>query len=780
MTRVRIQALLLISMIGLSLFLYGPTLWAHAQLNQFSMDLVRVWTPDTLTPTDSACPGEVDARKLADMQRRLSRAEAYDSHTALHQGQMACLQGSVTRAKTLWLAGLQQGDGHDPVLVLYAAVAGFVDGIVLDNSVSKGIGDYAARQSLRREREKDLKMALGWQEMAFAYDPTVKTANRLALLYKKMAREKDAERVWVLLENNYSVDSSVHWQAQAKILEEKRDWSGAMMAYLKAAKLAQKPSEAYGYYLNAGLNGRRAKAYKQAAEAYLQAMELMPGKINAYLGLGDVYRAQKAYEQAAKWYAQAQALFPEDHRPPYYLGLTMQAQKRYEEAIGDYDRSLELKPENPGALYQKAIALDALERRAVAIEALSRAIAQHVNPPQSWQELLARWRRYPEYSQDPDRWWERGQAAEKVKDWVRAAGIYAEGASKAQPPDDYRLLERAALMYRQLKEWDAAKAIYEDLVERYPEKINGYLNLGEVYRAQKKYQEAAAWFTRARKLFPEDNRPPYYLGLTAQGEQRYEEAIGYYDQSLELKPNNPGVLYHKATALDALRRRGEAIEVLKEAIAYHANPPASWEKLLARWERYPEYEEDPDRWWERGQAAEREKDWEQALSIYIEGASKAQPPDDYRLLERAALMYRHLKEWDAAKAIYEDLVERYPEKINGYLNLGEVYRARKHYQEAAIWYVRAQRIAPDDFRPPYYLGLAAFGAEQYEQALDEFDRALKLKPGYVYAFYYKALALKALERTDEAIVLLTQAIANHPNHPQSWQDLLTKWKEEAQ
>ena len=566
--------------------LFGPELTARVQVNRFSAALARQWTPDTLIPTADACPPAGDARALGAMQGALARAQDGDPHRALHEGQLACLQGDVRRAGDRWLAGLNASFVPDPALLLDAAIARFAVGETLKTTRAAEISRYAARQS--REREKDaLDTAIGWQEMAFVYDPGVGAGNRLAALYQKAGREEDAAWVWARLQAATSPDEEAHWLAQARVRERDKDWAAAMSAYLQAAALAQTPANAYSDYLKAGAAGRRAKRFDDAVSAYQKALDLLPDKIDAYLGLGETYRAQKEYDEAAAWFQRARGLFPDDYRPPYYLGLVARAQERYEEALAYFEQSLEWKPDNPGALYYKAVTLDALQRRGEAIQALSQAIAHHRKPPESWQKLLAKWRRYPDYAQDPDRWWERGRAAEKEKDWARAAAIYAEGAGKAQPPDDYRLLEREALMHRYLKEWDQAAAIYEDLVQRYPDKINAYLGLGETYRAQKEYDEAAAWFQRARGLFPDDYRPPYYLGLVARAQERYEEALAYFEQSLEWKPDNPGALYYKAVTLDALQRRGEAIQALSQAIAHHRKPPESWQKLLDQWQNQP-------------------------------------------------------------------------------------------------------------------------------------------------------------------------------------------------
>jgi tetratricopeptide (TPR) repeat protein len=760
----------------LTLVLLGPTLLARAQVNLFSAELARQWTPDTLIPTDAACP-PAENDSVQEMQARLARADGADAHAALHQGQLACLDGDVERAGEIWLTGQNGAYVTDPVQFLDAAIARFTNNEVLETTDAKSIGGYAARQS-RTSEKNDLDTAIGWQEMAFAYVPTTKTGDRLVALYKKAGQKEKAEQVWGRLTAAYPEDNQMHWLGRGRAMEQQKDWTGAMAAYLKAAQLAKTPTDQFGDYLGAGAMGRRAKMFEEAEAAYRQAIQTMPDKIKGYLEMGGTFREQKAYDEARTWYEKAGELFPDDHRPPYYLGLLSLSQKRYEDAVSHFDRSLALKPNNPSVLYNKAAALDRMQRRGEAIEVLTQAIDHHSNPPESWQKLLARWQRYPDYAQDPRRWWELGQAAEKEKNWAQAADIYHEGAGKAQAPDDYRLLEREALMHRYLKEWDAAAAIYEDLVQRYPEKINAYLGRGEVARAQMQYEEAAQWFARAQELFPEDYQPPYYLGLVAQAQKDYEKALAYFDQSLSLRPENANVLYYKAAVLDALGRREEAIRVMDQAIQIAQNPPQNWSDILEYWRQYPTSEVDPKHWAELGEKAARGKDWKQALAFYQKAASLSTDANAFPYWLRVGEMRLHSKDYEGAETAYRKALSLNDQVIEPYLGVGDSFRLRGELDKANSWYNKALAIATDDYRPYYYLGIIALTAKRYEEALSFFDQSLSIKPDNVYAMYYKAVTLKHMGREDEAIDTLARAVELHPDHPESWQNLLSQWSKQ--
>ena len=367
-------------------------------------------------------------------------------------------------------------------------------------------------------------------------------------LYKKNGEETQIKKVWQQLADETDTQTPDHWWALGQLAELNKDWENAAADYKRGAIMPE--ADAFKFYMH----------------------------------LGQLYFRQNQYSQASRWFKQASQEKPQSTQPYYFLGLAARGQKQYAKALSYFDQALLRNSNDANSSYYKAVTLDDLGRRAEAIDLLATVIRDRPKPPESWRKLLDKWQRYPDYARDPDRWWQKGREAEKDKDWEKAAAFYHEGAGKALPPDDYRLLEREALMYRNLKKWDKAASIYEDLITRYPDKLNAYLGRGEVARVQKQYDEADRWFVRAQKVAPDDYRPPYYLGLVARNQQHYEKALTLFESSLAQKPDNPGVLYYKAVTLDKLGRRAEAIETLKKAIAASPHPPESWNNLLRQWQ----------------------------------------------------------------------------------------------------------------------------------------------------------------------------------------------------
>jgi len=320
------------------------------------------------------------------MQVWLERASGRELNASFHQGNLACLRGDAEQAVEAW-----KKDGDRSLATLFVAIASFGQGHVLETSLARNFGGYGYGSGVWYERNGNAPAAIRWYSFSLAYEPSVRTAGKLARLYQAQGDIALAEETWQRLAAVFPMNDPGHWESVAQIAELRQSWAAAAEAYGQAAALAD-PSAAYSLWLQSGNMWKRAKAYGPSENAFRQAAALEPEKMQAYLQMGNLCRVQKQYEEATAWYQQAQRVAPEHFAPPYYLGLVAWAQQRYGEALADFDQSLMLKPDNANALYYKAMVLKALERHHEAIETLKKAIALRNNPPENWIKLLAKWK----------------------------------------------------------------------------------------------------------------------------------------------------------------------------------------------------------------------------------------------------------------------------------------------------------------------------------------------------------------------------------------------------
>lgn len=124
---------------------------------------------------------------------------------------------------------------------------------------------------------------------------------------------------------------------------------------------------------------------------------------------------------------------------------------------------------------------------------------------------------------------------------------------------------------------------------------------------------------------------------------------------------------------------------------------------------------------------------------------------DYPHLYQQAIEHLEKNEYSQAEAIYRDLIEKEPAKVNGYIGLGTSLNLQGRPEEAREAYEDALAIAPDSVQA--LIGLAAAYVRQglYPQAEETYRRVLALDPQEVNAHYGLATVLVQLGQLEEAI-----------------------------
>ncbi len=122
-----------------------------------------------------------------------------------------------------------------------------------------------------------------------------------------------------------------------------------------------------------------------------------------------------------------------------------------------------------------------------------------------------------------------------------------------------------------------------------------------------------------------------------------------------------------------------------------------------------------------------------------------------------------------AARILHDL-ELDPEAASANGRLGMLLQAHSLYVGAKACLMRAQAIASDDFRWPYYLGIVQAESGKLEAAIDSFQRALTLRK-YPAAFLRLGEVLLSLDRLEESEIAFEAALDISPAAPAAYYGL---------
>jgi len=163
--------------------------------------------------------------------------------------------------------------------------------------------------------------------------------------------------------------SQTEWLKRAIALEQMKDWQGLLDWCQKWTKSGPENAEAWCFL---GFTYDNIKRYKDAIEAFRQALRINPEYAMAWYNLGLSYRNFNRFNDAIEAYRQALRINPEDAMAWNNLGVAYGKLKRYNDAIEASRQALRINPEDAFAWYNLGISFDLSGNRTAALEAVQK------------------------------------------------------------------------------------------------------------------------------------------------------------------------------------------------------------------------------------------------------------------------------------------------------------------------------------------------------------------------------------------------------------------------
>jgi len=231
--------------------------------------------------------------------------------------------------------------------------------------------------------------------------------------------------------------------------------------------------------------------------------------------------------------------------------------------------------------------------------------------------------------------------------------------------------------YQRNQVWQTGISLWSDVVQKSPNQLKAWLNLGVAYSDDKQYIEAIKIYTKMIDETPNaaafSNRGNVYSAL---GE--YDLAIRDYKKAIAIKPQSAQFHSNRADAYTAKRKWDLAIKDYSKAIEIRSNY--------------------------------------------------------YKAYARRANVYRILKKFDFAMRDYDKAISLNPYEPDFYIGRGAVHFLEKRYTQARDDFSQTLKFDPDSISAYMNRGNTYSELGEFDQALSDFDTAIHLAPlnGQIY------------------------------------------------
>ncbi|OJJ18580.1 hypothetical protein BKI52_23500 [marine bacterium AO1-C] len=235
---------------------------------------------------------------------------------------------------------------------------------------------------------------------------------------------------------------------------------------------------------------------------------LSEATFSKWVGLGNAYDNNQQYREAIQAYQQALAIHPDDYKLWNTLGSVYFDSNNFEEAKQAYRKALEIKPDfhitwlNLGGIDNKQGNIDG------AIRLYQKAIHFKSDYEEAWYNLGVM------YSQ-------QGKLTEATDAYKKAVEF---------KPDHLRAWYNLALVYHDLDQKGDALQAYQKTITLDQNHYEAWHNLGFLYGELKKPEEAIQAYKKALEANPQDRLPILGIGWTYFTQGQWIQAKSYFEQ----------------------------------------------------------------------------------------------------------------------------------------------------------------------------------------------------------------------------------------------------------
>jgi tetratricopeptide (TPR) repeat protein len=385
----------------------------------------------------------------------------------------------------------------------------------------------------------------------------------------------------------------------------------------------------------------------------------------------------------------------------------------------------------------------------------------------------------------------------------------AEEDSNVSKPNilDTIKLDKALRLAKQKSkdgQFEEAKAIYEDIIQKFTKNKQALIGLQSLvrgvtaapqdpppeqlqliinYYTQGQLQQALSDISQMLERFPNSAVLYNIAGAANVGLMRFDASIDSFQQALKINPNNAEVYNNMGNALMAKGDLDAAVDSFKQGLKIQPNNAQIYNNLgvalndkgdpesaLGSYKQAIKIKPDYDEaYYNMGIALQKKGERGAAINSYRQ-ALKIRP-DYVDAYYNMAVALQSKGDLEAAIDSFKQALEIKPDYAEAYYNMGSALNDKGDSEAAIDSYKQALKIKPDNAEAYYNIGVALQDKDDPEGAIDSYEQALKINPDFAEAYNNMGNALKTKGDPEAAINNYLQALKIKPNYADAYNNM---------
>ncbi len=307
------------------------------------------------------------------------------------------------------------------------------------------------------------------------------------------------------------------------------------------------------------------------------------------------------------------------------------------------------------------------------------------------------------------------------------------------------ILVNSFLTFQRNKVWKDEQTLWNDVIQKSPNKARGYFNLALQASKNSDNEKALEFYNKVIKLQALHEEAYNNRALILTELNRDEEALADYNKLIELYPKSATSYNGRASYYVSNKRFSEALQDVNKSLEIKP----IWEAFNNRGMISVE----------NGKLAEGISDFNKSiqlnpnnslayysLGIAYEGLNDK--PSAFKFYSKAIALKENYIEaifrlanllssegkFDEALIKYNEITKISPKFVDAYNNRGNVYVNQKKYAEALQEFNKAVELNPSEAESYNNRGTVFMGNKKYADAIEDFNTAIELNPKFAMAY----------------------------------------------